>query len=505
MWQIFTEHSWPRLAGKIAIAVFAFTLANAEWDLEGFILGFAWMLCEISKEPTARRAFYSGFITAFLAYAIQLKFFYTLFGPGALILWSVLALFVGLFTLCLHHIRSHWGRVITVIMAAILWMGWEYFRSELYYLRFAWLTLGSTFGDREGIGWMLTLGVYGLSGVIMLLGALVTELPFWCRGGIAGIFGMALTCLAHIGEAHNEGMAWEKVEFSQTDLSKSILREASAETLTLPTLDLHSKKVVLCGIQTEGAMETEMLAALHLAARKHPGAAVLVLSEYAFDGPVPDRIRDWAKAAQRYVIAGGKEPAGNTFENSAYVIGPDGAVHFRQVKNIPIQFFKDGLPATEKKLWESPWGKFGFPICYDLSYSKVCDGYVKQGAQGLITVAMDLMEWGEKAHRLNARMTRIRAAEYNLPIFRLASSGISQCVQPGGRTAKQTPMDDQFNLLLCEMKAGPTGRFPLDRAFCPLSSIISWLVLVVTLLHRREEAIESVNLSELEMAEAKRM
>lgn len=504
MWQIFTELSWLRLAGKIVIAVCAFTLANAEWHLEGFILGFAWMLCEISKEPSSRRAFYSGFITAFLAYAIQLKFFYTLFGPGALILWSVLALFVGLFTLCLHHARSHGSQVITIIMAAILWMGWEYFRSELYYLRFAWLTLGSTFGDREGISWMLSLGVYGLSGAIMLLGALVAELPFWYRGGVAGILAMALTCLAHVGEADNEGMAWEKLEISQTDLAKRVLREARAETLDLPALDLHSQKVVLCGIQTEGAMETEMLAALHLAARKHPGAAAFILSEYAFDGPVPDRIRAWAKAAQRYVIAGGKEPVGNAFENSVYVIGPDGAVQFRQVKSIPIQFFKDGLPATEKKLWESPWGKFGFPICYDLSYSIVCDQFVKQGAQGLITVAMDLMEWGEKAHRLNARMTRIRAAEYNLPIFRLASSGISQCVHPGGRTAKQTPMDDQFNLLLCEMKAGPTGHCPVDRAICPWSSIIGWLVLASALLRPRKETASSVNPPALEMVEVNR-
>ena len=93
---------------------------------------------------------------------------------------------------------------------------------------------------------------------------------------------------------------------------------------------------------------------------------------------------------------------------------------------MPIQFFKDGLPAREQRLWDSPWGKIGLCICYDLSYARVTDRLVRLGAQAMIVPTMDVVDWGQREHELHARVAPIRSAEYGIPIFRVASSGISQ-------------------------------------------------------------------------------
>ena len=67
---------------------------------------------------------------------------------------------------------------------------------------------------------------------------------------------------------------------------------------------------------------------------------------------------------------------------------------------MPIQFFKDGFPAREQKLWDSPWGKIGICICYDLSYTRVTDELVRLGANALIVPTMDIIDWGRNQHEV---------------------------------------------------------------------------------------------------------
>ena len=147
--------------------------------------------------------------------------------------------------------------------------------------------------------------------------------------------------------------------------------------------------------------ENEVLLRLNDLIRSHPDAELVVLSEYTFDGPVPAAVRDWCRKNRRYLVVGGKDPApGGNFYNTAFVIGPDGDIVFRQVKAVPIQFFKDGLPAPEQKLWDSPWGKIGICVCYDLSYTRVTDRLVKLGAEALIVPTMDVADWGQAPARI---------------------------------------------------------------------------------------------------------
>jgi len=221
--------------------------------------------------------------------------------------------------------------------------------------------------------------------------------------------------------------------------------------------------VHIAGVQMEFPAANEIPRALDRLLAKHPDTDILVLSEYTLDGTVPESLKAWCRTHQRHLVVGGKDPAPNgNFYNTASVIDPNGEIIFRQVKSVPIQFFKDGLPAPEQKLWESPWGKIGICICYDLSYTRVTDRLIQRGAQLLIVPTMDVADWGKRQHELHAMIAPVRAAEYGVPIFRLASSGISQAVDRYGCVMAKTGFPGEHESLYAVFYPG-NGAVPLDR------------------------------------------
>jgi apolipoprotein N-acyltransferase len=196
-----------------------------------------------------------------------------------------------------------------------------------------------------------------------------------------------------------------------------------------------------------------------------------MLSEYTFDGPVPQRVRDWCREHKRYLVVGGKEPLGATnFYNTAFVVGPDGEICHRQVKSVPIQFFMDGLPAPKREAWRSPWGPMGILICYDLSYTRVADDFVRQDARALLVPTMDVTDWGRHEHELHARVASLRAAEYRIPIFRVCSSGISQLITAQGTTIASAPYPGQAAMLGGSLPLTANARVPRDRILAATSS-----------------------------------
>jgi predicted amidohydrolase len=89
---------------------------------------------------------------------------------------------------------------------------------------------------------------------------------------------------------------------------------------------------------------------------------------------------------------------------------------------VPIQFFKDGLPAASQEVWNSPWGKIAIPVCYDLSYRHVMDRFIAKGAQAIIVPFMDVTDWGAWQHRLpcaDCAASRPRIWNSDFPIGQL--------------------------------------------------------------------------------------
>ncbi len=429
-------------------AIVSFHLAHTFAPGSFLIAVYLFCLFRLANLKSSRSAFYIGFAIGMAIFAPQLGFFWNIFNAAAIALWAVLAFWIGLFLLLAQLARKQFGAKWFVLIVPFLWMGLEYFRSELYYLRFSWMNVGYAFSDSPNALKFFSVGVYGIGFVLM---AIIAGLSLFKRKTTCALTTLFIAILGLV-------------------LNLPAAKSTSASS---------TRNVSVAGVQLEFPAESGVLFSLDRLIKKFPEAELLVLSEYTFDGSVPEKVLQWCKANQKYLIVGGKDslPEGNYY-NTAFVIDPKGEIVFRQVKSVPIQFFKDGLPATEQKLWDSPWGKIGICICYDLSYRRVVDELVRQGAEALIVPTMDVVDWGKHQHELHGRIAPTRCAEYGIPMFRVASSGISQMVSAEGWVEATAPFPGDEAMLGGTMQLNGKGTLPLDHWLAPFSVGLTGLVIL---------------------------
>lgn len=470
-------HPTPALKAKPAILLTFCALGS--FHLAFLFPAFWWLvlvhlgcLFELRRLPTARQAFYVGLMTGLGVFGPQMGFLWEIFKGAAIPLWLVLALFHAAFLLLLNRVERRWGTFRASLLMPVLWCGVEYLRSEVWWLRFAWFTAGECLPPESAPQVLHRLGIYGLG------------------------FGLAW--------AASQGATWvfatgrkDRVRAGLGFLAACMGFAALA--LWPPPRSNRGipKPIQVAGLQLEFPSLPDILAGLDALIRSHPEAELLMLSEYTLEGPPPKALKTWCQRNGKWLVLGGKQPiepgdsdgrgstpsansipnaavadpapAGNglrwprpgapmeRFHNTAFVIGTNGAVVFQQAKSRPIQFFADGEAAPSQAVWDSPWGKLGIAICYDASYRQVMDELIRLGATGLLIPTMDVEHWGEHEHRLNARMAVIRAAEYRVPIFRVASSGISQLIDANGQESATAPFPGQGHAL-----AGPLERAVSD-------------------------------------------
>jgi apolipoprotein N-acyltransferase len=444
--------------------------------VSGFYFAYAgpWCACAIGLylfamvrlclQGTVSKAVYAGFAVGMLVAAGQLTFFWNIFSAAAIVLWCVYAFWLGLFTGIGRLLTLGLGNKSALVVLPVLWCGLEYFRSELYYLRFSWLSPGLAFGLDPTIAPIGILGTYGTGFVQVAIACWGAW--YWPLSRVKGLAllasGIAMFSLA--GWLSNRGN--------------------SADPL---------RQLPIAGVQLEFASEKEVLVWLNHLNQLYPDAKLLVLSEYTFDDVPPEAVKAWCREHHRYLIVGGKQAAGaNNFYNTAFVISPEGQTVFQQAKSVPIQFFKDGLPARKQEMWESPWGKLGICICYDLSYTRVTDRLVRMGAEALIVPTMDVADWGKRQHEQHARVGPVRAAEYHVPIFRLASSGISQAISSTGALLASAPFPGQGAMIFANLSLRGSGRVPYDRWLALVCVAGSAVLLAALFVPRRRAAASEI-------------
>ena len=426
--------SFRAIVGWFLVAVASFHAAYTFPPLSFLMAVFVFALVRLSHARSTRIAARVGMLLGLALYGPQLNFFWAIFGPAAIALWVVLAFWLAAFLGTLHQCRVRFGVVAAAALAPVLWLGFEFFRGELYYLRFTWLNVGYAFSSQPAL--LSLFGVYGMGFVLMAIAAAVNAHPRRATS-------LAIMLVITVGLAFAVQMPLLRRGLSAAPSGK-IIRTAA--------------------VQLEFPAERQIVPVLEQLRRDHPETDLFVLSEYTFDGPVPKFVADWCRQHRKFLIAGGKEELPDkTFYNTAFVIGTNGEVVFQQAKSVPIQFFKDGRPAPDQKLWRSPWGDLGICICYDLSYTRVTDAFIRAGAQALIVPTMDVVDWGEHQHELHARVAPVRAAEYGVPILRVASSGISQLVRADAIVTATAPFAKEEARIVGELSLVQRGRRPWDR------------------------------------------
>jgi apolipoprotein N-acyltransferase len=374
------------------------------------------------------------------------------------VLWLVLAFWIGLFAAIVCGSIRHWGKVKAAWLIPIVWTGVEYFRSELYYFKFSWLNIGYALP----VGFDSLCGMYGVGFLVIVsatiyanrttLNAFLKQTTGWRLVEVVIVLVILLVLIALLIPAHAE---------------------------TKPS---GRRGPLIVGVQTEFPPVSLIPKMLDQALAKNTNAPIFVLSEYTLDSPVPYLLKNWCREHARYLVVGGKDFVTNdVYYDTVFVVGTNGEIVFKQAKSVPVQCFKDGLPAQKQEVWDSPWGKIGICICYDLSYTRVTDELVRQGAQLLIVPTMDVEAWGRHQHELHSRVAPVRAAEYGIPIFRVASSGISQAVTGGGYVVAQTKMPGNGEIFSTQLRLPARGSLPLDRYLAPVCVALTGIVTAVLL------------------------
>lgn len=455
---------WRKSCFFLALAILCFQLAYAsvKVPLAGLLMfGYAYFLIQLTNQPTVRRAFYFGLAAGFADAAGQAFFFAKIFSAAAVVLWLVFAFWIGIFTAVSCGCIRRWGMDKAICLVPVIWTGTEYFRSELYYLRFSWLNIGYAFTGFPCAPFHFW-GMYGVGFIVFAIAAALVCVTngvrkFWITRLVWGLILIV-------------GLSW---------LSQVLAMEGGSPA---------PQRLKLAGVQMEFPPEKVIPKILTQALAKYTNAQIFVLSEYTLDGGVPASLKEWCRLRRRYLVVGGKDVVTNdVYYDTAFVVGTNGEIIFKQAKSVPIQFFKDGLPARRQALWDSPWGEIGICICYDLSYTRVTDELVRQGAQLLIVPTMDVEEWGRHEHELHSRVAPVRAAEYGVPIFRVASSGISQAVTADGSTIARASMPGNGDIFAAEFEIPARGSLPLDRFLAPFCVIATGAILAILLFLTGQE------------------
>jgi len=438
-------------AGLIAVAAIGYGFAfGTIWGGAAILIALPCIL-PLAKARSPRHAFYTGLVAGLAIYVPHLLFFWSIFKYAAIALWLVAGWPIAAFVLLLYLTRRNWGAVYAAWLTPILWTGIEYFRSECYYLKFAWLLPGQATAFLPGVKFE-RVGVYGLGFLYIVAAAMLV-----CGSKKVRAAGVAASILL-----------------------------ALMMYLPAPARVQQSGSLFVAGVQLEEADEQQVANALDRLAVAHPEAQILVLSEYSFLGPVPQSVRDVLRKHRRYLIAGGmKLLPGEKFFDTAFVVGPDGRDLFEQAKSVPVQLMDDGLPAPERRVWNSPWGKIGIGVCYDISYARVMDDFVRQGAQGIIVPTMDPVKWGEYERRmLHGRLAPVRAAEYGVPIFGVWSSGVSQLVDRHGQVIAIAGYPGQGQMIAGPFGLHDRGSIPPDRPLA-IGSMAAAALLIIFLIYRK--------------------
>ena len=269
--------AWTTLWFALA-AILSFHLAYSIENCQILIVVFLYCLFRLANVQTSRRAFYIGLGIGLAIYAPQLNFFWKIFQAGAIPLWLILSFWLGLFLLLGRACVARFGLVGWACATPFVWTGLEYFRSELNYLRFSWLSAGYVFSDSSSLHYWACYGVYGIGFVLMTLAAFlgVVRTPGWSGRILAGTVAALLLLYPVLAPAPQNSA---RPSFRVT------------------------------GVQLEFPSPAEAVLALDQAIDKFPDTDLLVLSEYTFNGPIPELIKKWCRKHRKYLVAGGEDPS----------------------------------------------------------------------------------------------------------------------------------------------------------------------------------------------------
>ncbi|MFH1724905.1 MAG: nitrilase-related carbon-nitrogen hydrolase [Elusimicrobiota bacterium] len=414
------------------------------------------LLWAVSSAEDAKAAANLGAVAGLVFYAFSLVWLVKIFGAAAPAFWCLFALSLALYAALLKRLESAAGAgALWVLLAGVVWTGIEYFRSELWWLECSWLALGySQIANLPVLQSISVWGLYGLSGLIAAANAAAMLLLKGKRTPAYVMIGV-LSVTFILGRQRIRELPVER----GPELSVALVQDESFDAGGLAALSLRP-----------GAREADLLVWPEYAFAVRPGR------EERYRKMLADKLRD-SRSVAVIGAAAFPEAKGDRMRNYSWVLAPGGASLGSYDKLHPVPYVEHNLPANpDPRPVDTPLGRLGLQICYDLDFEDGVRAMVRQGAQLLVVTNLDPMEWGAWEHAQHSAMSPARAVESGLWIARAASSGVSQIIDPLGRVRGSLPAGESGVLL---------GKVRLARAGTPYTAwgwLIAPLCLALTML-----------------------
>jgi apolipoprotein N-acyltransferase len=401
------------------------------------------LLLLATTNTTPRRAFYLGMLHGVIGYGITLSWLFRIFATAAISLFAIMAVFTAIFCLLFNFFTKHTkSAFLKVLMAATLWTAIEFYRSELFFLRFPWITPGATFGPT-----FLSpiLGVYGSSFLVIAASASFMQrrtLP------LALLLFLCAMCLGlfhpgQIAEPVGENSLVVTVVQSEDCVLESYFQLTRSELKESPDLIIWPEYSLPYDVRHKVA---DMATLTNLCAEMN---AILIVGTKTIVGPED---KNWY--------------------NTALLLDKSGVIG-EYHKARPVHFFNDGIPGHEFSPTRTGLGNIATPICFDCDYTEVTRQMVKLGAEFFAVPSFDAESWSANQHLQHALLFRLRAAENARWLACAASSGISQVIDPHGNVHKSlSPMKD--GALTCRI-----GRSNSMTFFVRFGWLFTWLTIGV--------------------------
>lgn len=446
------------LSAGLGIAVFA----PVGWH---WLAVVAWLPLLIAVHGVkASHALYLGIVHGALFYGVTMSWLVHIFTedktrmfPIPLVL--ILALFTGLFargyTLAVQNYQDKQKPWMAAVFAAVWWLAVEFFRCEVFVLKFPWMSPGVGLGPMWLSPW---LGVYGIS-FVLILGAALAVYP-----GRSRIVGAVILTLM---------------------LASALLPRSTPELQNpIRVMALQSE---VCDADNYEAMTDQA----------NQDVDLIVWPEYGIPMDIRAYERGWldlillAKRQNAVMVVGTQTKVDdNAWYNTALTFDGEGELgdHY---KNHTVHFFDDGTAGTEARAIETKLGKVGTPICFDCDYEDTVRRMVADGAEFLAVPSMDAQHWSAREHDQHAELFRHRAAENGRWMVVSSTSGLTQILDPCGKRVGEIPLMEE-GYLLGEIEAlqGLTFYTRMGWVFPWAMMILGacWVVVMFiqfVLLHRR--------------------
>lgn len=366
------------------------------------------LLLFATANTTPRHAFYLGMLQGSVGYGATLYWLFHVFATAAIALFAIMALFTALFCLLFNVLATQTkSAFLKVLLAATLWTAIEFYRSELFFLRFPWITPGSALGPT-----FLSpiLGVYSASFFVV---AAAAACLYRRTVPLALSFSLALLCLGLFRPGRVEPSVKESILVTVVQSEDCFLQSYVALTRTAHK---ESHGLIVwpeCSLPYDVRRSAGDFTTLtNLCAEMD---AVLVVGTKTVIGPGD---RDW--------------------HNTALTLDKHGVLG-EYYKARPVHFFNDGIPGHIFTPIHTDLGAIATPICFDCDYSAVARRMVRLGAEYFAVPSFDAEAWSVNQHLQHALLFRLRAAENARWLACAASSGVSQIIDPHGNVHRSLP------------------------------------------------------------------